>query len=115
MHKSASLWPWTGNTLARDAVTPMFMFTLHFMQPQRRTPLSQELIRSMITRYVVPEDQVEHVYVQTGHYESVDVVVFIATADLVSALLNGAALTSRLLRDPFRGWFILKIFVENAA
>jgi hypothetical protein len=90
------------------------MFALHFLQPQRKIPLSQELIRSMIAKYVVPEDQVEHIYVQTGYHESVDVVVFIATADLVSALLNGAALTSRLLRDPFRGWFILKIFVENA-
>jgi hypothetical protein len=92
----------------------MFMLTLHFMQPLGKGPLGPELIGSMITDCAFPEDRVEHTYVQADHNGQVDVVVFIATTDLAPALVNAAALTSRLLRESFSGWLLLKACVENA-
>jgi hypothetical protein len=93
----------------------MFMLTLHFMQPLGEAPLSRDTIKSMITDCLVPEDKVEHVYVQADHGEEVDVVVFVATTDLVPALVNGAAFTSRLLRESLSDWLLLRVCLENAA
>jgi hypothetical protein len=104
-----------GEAATRDAVAPMFMLTLHLMQPLRKAPIRPDTIRTMITDRVVPEDRIEHVYVQAGPGGQVDVIVFVATADLVPALVNGTALTSRLLQEPLSGWLLLKVCVENAA
>jgi hypothetical protein len=115
LHKLACPVRWTEGAVTRDAVVPMFMLTLHFMQPPSKRILGPEVIDSMITGCAVPEDRVEHVYVQAGDNGQVDVVIFLAATDLAPAMVNATALTSRLLWESFSGWLLLKACVENVA
>jgi hypothetical protein len=92
----------------------MFMFKLRLRQPVSKAPISRDLIMTMITNCAEPGDGIEHVYIETGRDGQVDVVAFISTTDLVPALVNGAALTSRLLHGSFRDWSVLRVCVESA-
>jgi hypothetical protein len=92
----------------------MFMVTLRLKQPPDSAPISRDMIKAMIAGCAVPEDKMEHVYVQTAPVGRVEAVVFIATADLAPALVNSAVLTSRLMQGSLSGWLLLGVCVESA-
>jgi hypothetical protein len=91
----------------------MHTMTMHLVSPEFAGVIDEEAFKSLVLDSAHPDDHIEHIHVQLAADGGVDVVLFMSTADLTIAHINGAALGLRLLRDRLPAWSLRRVWLES--
>jgi hypothetical protein len=89
----------------------MYTFAVRLL-PKAGAKIDPEMIKCVITVAAVPEDHLEHTYVQAAPSGFADIVLYLNLPTLEDAQARAVDLTARLQEGRLEGWKATKIWLE---